>query len=122
METRLPGCAEDTQTLLETLKSPVSLPEPENCSATLESEGTHHLCGGSSFTSSFVYLPLEVLEGSACKHVFIKVQLGVLVCSALQAHAALGHFLGRRHTVSGADLNVRDDCEGPSPLGWGSEG
>lgn len=42
------------------------------------------------------YLPLEVLEGSACKHIFIKLQLSFLVCSALQAHSALGHFLVRR--------------------------
>lgn len=50
------------------------------------------------------YLPLEVLEGSACKHIF-KLQLSFLVRSALQAHAALGHFLGRRshggHMVRG---------------------
>lgn len=44
----------------------------------------------------FFYLPLEVLEGSACKHIFIKLQLSFLVCSALQAHSALGHFLVRR--------------------------
>lgn len=49
------------------------------------------------------YLPLQVLEGSACEHIF-KLQLRFLVCSALQAHSALGHFLGRRsHRQRGSE-------------------
>lgn len=82
--------------LLETLKSPVSLPGPENCSATLESDRNSSFGWRFSLQKQLSYLPLEVLEGGACQHIFIKLQLSVLVCWALQAHSALGHFLVRR--------------------------
>lgn len=42
------------------------------------------------------YLPLEVLDGTACDNIFIKLQLKFLICSALHTHGALGHFLVRR--------------------------